>query len=102
MYSVTHAAAINLELCFAGAASSNSTHQSRHLDSRAGKAREHILQLRKLNLNLSFAALRTLGEDVEYKLGAINDFQVGRFIDHANLGRRQVLIEDDDVGAQLQ
>ena len=102
MDSVTHAAPIDFEFCFAGTASADSAHQPRHLNARAGQARQHVFQLRKLDLNLSFAALRALGKDIEDELSAIDDLEVGRFVDRAHLRGREILIEDDRVRAELQ
>jgi hypothetical protein len=36
------------------------------------------------------------------KLSAIDDLEVCGFIDHAHLGRTEILIEDDRVHAKLQ
>ena len=38
------------------------------------------------------------GEDVEDQLAAVEDLDLGRLFEVADLGRRQVVVEDDDVG----
>ena len=38
------------------------------------EARQHVAELRQLDLNLTFGGLRALGEDVEDELRAVDDF----------------------------
>jgi hypothetical protein len=69
------------------------------------------LHLRQFHLEFGFVRLGPGGEDIEDELGAIQhldpfaDFRAGGFIDdlfeRADLSRRKVVIEYDDVGALL-
>ena len=55
--------------------------------------------MRQFYLELTFAAAGASGEDVEDKLGAIEDFEVENPFEVAKLGRREVVVEDDRARA---
>jgi hypothetical protein len=60
-----------------------------------------MLQLRQLDLQLAFGALRALREDVEDEAHAIDDAAVQRALEVALLCPREGMIEDDKIGAAL-
>src|SRR5439155_5345366 len=61
----------------------------------ASEARQHVVELRKLDLQLAFAAARVAGKDVENELRPINHAAFGVFFDVALLHRRKIAVEDD-------
>src|SRR5215470_13793148 len=99
---ITHSAAINFELGFAGAAAADAAHQPGHLGAAAGQSRQQVFQLRQLDLNAPFGGLRALGENVQNQLGAVENFQVGGLVDGAHLRGREFAVEDNHVSAELQ
>ena len=64
--------------------------------------RQQVLQLRELDLQLAFARPRAPREDVEDELRAVDDLAVERLLEVAQLRRRQLVVEDDDVDAALR
>ena len=70
--------------------------------SSCDEARQQVLELRQLDLQLAVARLRALREDVEDELRAVDDLEVGRFGDRAHLRGRELAVEDDQVCAELQ
>ena len=67
------------------------------------QTRQHILQMRHLDLGLSVRGLRALKEDLEDKNSAIDDtdvreaFVIKRFLDITYLPRGEFVVEDYDV-----
>ena len=59
------------------------------------------LQLRQLDLQLAFAGPRAPREDVEDQLRAVDDLAPDLLLDLAQLRRRQLVVEDDDVDVGL-
>ena len=57
-----------------------------------------MLELRELDLQLAFGALRALREDVEDQADAIDDAALERALEVALLRAGQRVIEDDEVG----
>ncbi len=66
------------------------------------QTREHVLELSEFHLDLPVAAMGTLGEDVQDHLGAVDDLQFREVRNGADLGRREFVIENEQVGADLQ
>ncbi len=91
-------AAVGFELGFAGAAGADAAAEPRHLNAFAGKPRQQVIELRQFHLELSFTGAGSRGEDVEDDLGAVHYAHVERFFEVAQLRRRKLLIEDDEVG----
>jgi len=60
-----------------------------------------VAELSQFDLDLALARLRALREDIEDELRAVDHLQVGRFRQRAHLGRLQLAVEDDQVGAEL-
>ena len=57
-----------------------------------------VFQLGQLNLEFGLLGLGPRGEDIEDQLAAVHHLDANGLLQLANLGRRQVVVEDDDVG----
>ena len=68
---VTDATAVNLQLSFAGTAGTDAAAKTRQRQALAHNTRQRILQLRQLNLQLTFISMRTLGENIKDKRRAV-------------------------------
>src|SRR5205085_2485952 len=95
---LSDAPAVDLELRLAGSACSDAAAEAREMRPRAGEARQHVLELRQLDLELALEAARPSGEDVEDQLAAIEDLDVQLLGQVALLRRAQVLVDEDDTG----
>src|SRR5262245_55681913 len=60
--------------------------------------RQCVFQLSQLHLQPGFARPRPRGEDVENQLAAVEYLHFGRFFKIADLGGRQVVVENNHVG----
>jgi hypothetical protein len=87
-------------LLLAGAARADSAAQPREQRPLSGQARQEVIELRELDLQLAFAAQGAAREDVENKLRAIEDLEIEGALQVAKLGGREVVVEDDEVGAE--
>ena len=96
---VADAAAVGFELGFAGAARADAAAQPRQRVARSDQPRHQVLELRELDLQLAFPRARAAREDVEDELRAIDDLAIERAFEIAQLRRRQLVVEDDDVDA---
>ena len=65
--------AVGFELCFARSAESDTTANAREVGPHARQARQQILELGQLDLQLGLVAARARREDIENDLGAIHD-----------------------------
>ena len=71
---LAHAAAVDLELGLAGSAvADHAAGLARQMRPLAGEARQQVLELRQLDLELARLRGRPLREDVEDQLGAVDD-----------------------------
>ena len=97
-----HAAAVGLELGFAfAAAHADAALLAREMAPVAGQAREQMLELRQLDLELAFPRARTPGEDVENERGAVEDLARENLLQVAALRGGKLVVEDDRVHALL-
>jgi hypothetical protein len=104
-------AAIRFQLCFTGTTHADAacrptgapTCLAHEMGPHARQARQPILQLRKLHLQLAFPRLCVLGKDIEDQGGAIDDFYVfaKQIFQFALLPRQQFLIKDNDRRLQF-
>ena len=67
----------------------------------AAHARQVVLELRELDLELALGADRVLGEDVEDQLRAVDDARRERVLERALLGRVELVVDDQHVGAAV-
>src|SRR3569833_4444712 len=98
---IARATPVDLELRLAGAAAADAAGQARHHRVLLDQAGQGVAQLRELDLELAVSARRVLREDVENQHRSIEDLELGRLADRARLARRQIGIEDHDLGAEL-
>ena len=92
------AAAIGFELGFTGAAGADAAAELRHGLAASGEAREQVLELGELDLELAFAGAGVAGKDVEDELRAVDDAARETRFEVAKLRGREVVIEEDEVG----
>ena len=64
----------------------------------AAHPRQVVFELRQLDLELALGGDGVLGEDVEDQLGAIDDAGLERILERALLNRRDLVVDDQDVG----
>ena len=65
----------------------------------ARQARQHVFELRQLDLRARFAAARAAGEDVENQSAPIDHLDLGDLLEVARLRGREVVVEDDQLRA---
>ncbi len=92
------APAVDFELRFTRAARADAAAQPRQMRPLARQARQQIFELCKFYLHLALVAARALGENIEDQLAAIDDAHFERRFQIALLRRRQVFVDDDEVG----
>ncbi len=92
------APAIDFEFGFTGSARTDAAAQSRKIGADADQIRLPIAQLRKLNLQLAFAAARVAREHVENQHRAIDDGHGNHFLEVLALARTQVVEHEDELG----
>ena len=68
---------------------------------QAAHAREVVLELRELDLQLALGAVRVPGEDVEDHRRAVDDRHPELRLEVALLARRELVVAGDDVGVEL-
>src|ERR1700736_3098443 len=103
-----NAAAVRLELCFAGTSRTDTATESRHFHTASSESREKVIQLREFHLQLSLARARPPGKNVEYQLRPIQNFAIQSAFEIALLRGSEVGIEEHhirpisrDAGLQL-
>src|SRR6185437_13815022 len=102
MDAIAHSPAIGFQFCFprpAASDTSSETGKSRILADN--QARQHVLQLRQLDLNLALARLRALRKNIEDQLRTIDYFQVRGVGNRSHLCRLQLPVENQCVSADL-
>ena len=68
---------------------------------QAAHAREVVLELRKLDLELALGGVGVAGEDVEDHRGAVHDRHLELLLQVALLSRAELVVGGDDVGVEL-
>ena len=64
--------------------------------------RQSVAQLGQLDLGLALLRARVLGEDVEDHGGAVDGGAAEELLEVAALGRRELVVEDNGVGVDLE
>ena len=90
--------AVLFELRFAGAARADAGGGAAQVGPHLAQARQGVLELGQFHLEAGLGGAGAGGEDVEDQLAAVEDLDLGRFFQVADLRRRQVVVEEDDVG----
>src|SRR5712664_994978 len=86
-------AAIGFELGFARSPEADTAADTRQVGPHARQARQQILELRQLDLQLRFVAARARREDVENDLGAVHHAHAEALLELDALHRREALVE---------
>jgi hypothetical protein len=102
---VADPAAIGLQLLFAraantdaaaGASATTAAPEPRHFRAAPGDSRGHIIQLRKLDLKLTFATAGVSRKNIEDKLSAVNYTASRGALDVSLLHRREIAVKDNE------
>jgi len=99
---VADAAAIDFQLRFTGTAAADAAGEAGHGRVFRDESGQEILELSKLHLQFSRPGMGPLCEDIQNELGAVDDLQVRLIGDGPDLGRRQFMIENEEVGSLLK
>jgi hypothetical protein len=96
-------AAVGLDLRLARAPGADARRRGRGAQAlevrpQPAHAREVVLQLRELDLQLALGAVGVVGEDVEDDGRAVDDRQAQLALQVALLTRRELVVDGDDVG----
>ena len=89
--------AVRLELALAWAAGTDPALGSRQVGPQLRQARQLVLELGELHLESALVRLGVQREDVEDQPAAIDDLDLEQPLEGALLGRRQLVIGDEDV-----
>ena len=93
-----NAPAIRFELGFAGTPRADAAAEPRQRLARSDEARQKVLQLGELDLQLAFSRAGAPREDVQDQLRAIDHLAIEPLVELAQLRRRQLVVEDHQVG----
>ncbi len=91
-------AAVFFELGFAGAARADAGGGASQVAPHLTQPRQGVFELGQLHLQAGLGGARPGGEDVEDQLTAVEHLDFGGLLQVADLRRRQVVVEDNDVG----
>src|SRR5215475_7385452 len=91
-------APIGFKLRFTWTTCPNAAAELRHLYAPSREARQNIVELRQLDLQLTFTAPRMAREDVEDKLRAIDHPSADFVFDISLLRRRKLVVHQHQVG----
>ena len=95
---VARQAAIGLDLRLARVRGADAAAEALEVGPQPAHAREVVLELGQLDLQLALGAVRVAGEDVEDHRRAVDDRQAERLLEVALLARRQLVVAGDHVG----
>jgi hypothetical protein len=101
MDALSDAAAIRFQLRFARTSRPDSAAQPRQGGSHPDQARQEVLQLGELDLQLSFLRPRPPGKNVENQLRPVDYFPVNRILDLSQLCGCQLIVEYHHVDVHL-
>ena len=90
-------AAVGLELRLAGAARADAAAEPLEVLPHPAHARQVVLELRELDLELALGADGVLGEDVEDQLRAVDDARLERVLERALLRRAELVVDDEHL-----
>jgi hypothetical protein len=96
---LAHAAAVHLDLRLARAARADAARLPLQVRPEPAQARQDVLVLGELDLELGLLGAGAAGEDVEDERRAVHDLAADLALEVALLRRRELLVEHDGVGA---
>ena len=91
--------AVGLELRLAGAPRADAAAEALEVLPHAAHARQVVLELRELDLELALGADGVLGEDVEDQLGPVDDAGLELVLERALLRRVELVVDEQHLGA---
>ena len=94
----TREPAVGLELALARPTRADSAAEPLEVLPHAAHARQVVLELRELDLQLALGAPRVLGEDVEDELRPVDDARSECVLERSLLGRAELVVDDQDLG----
>jgi len=94
--------AVALELRFPWPSRADPASEALEVLPEAAHAREVVLELRKLDLELSLGASRVLGEDVENQLRSVHDPCLESILEHALLRRIELAVNEQHLRAGIR
>ncbi len=95
---LSNAAAIDFQLGLSGAARTDTSAQPRQVLPMAGQARQEVLELGQLDLQLARLRTSTPGEDIQDELSSIDDFDVEPVLEIPLLRRSELVVENYECG----
>src|SRR5687767_2717863 len=101
MNPLTNTPAVGLEFRFARSAGADAAAEPGQRGPGAREPRQHVLELRQLDLPLALARPRAARENVEDQLRAIDDLAVNTLFDMPQLRRSELVVEDDDIDSKI-
>ncbi len=93
--------AVALELRLARAARADAAAEALEVLPHAAHARQVVLELRELDLELPLGRRRVLGEDVEDQLRPVDDARVERVLEEPLLRRIELVVDEQALRARL-
>ncbi len=90
--------AVGLELALTRAPCAHAPAEALEVLPQATHAREVVLELRQLDLELALGGDGVLGEDVEDQLRAVDDARLQGVLEPPLLRRRQLAVDDEHLG----
>src|SRR5579883_1706751 len=94
---MTDLPAVHFEFCFTRTARADTTAETREVFAISGQARQPVLELSKLHLQLAFFGAGTTGKDIENQSRAVDDFSVEDFFQILVLAWREFFVKDNDI-----
>ena len=91
--------AVGLELALTRAPRAHAAAEALEVLPQAAHAREVVLELRQLDLELALGGDGVLGEDVEDQLRAVDDARLQGVLEPPLLRRRELVVDDEHLGA---
>src|ERR1039457_7193623 len=99
---ILHPAAVGFQLRFTfTAAHADAALLPRQVAPETRQARQQMLELSQLDLELALAGAGALGENVENERGAVEDLAIEGPLQIATLGRGKLVIKDDGIDIRL-
>ena len=90
------ASAVDLQFGFSGPPAPDSAGEPGHGRVFGHQPGQHVFQLGEFHLQFSLPCPGALGENVQDQLGSVNDLEVDTVGERADLGRVQILVENDE------
>ncbi len=92
---------VGLELALARSARADPAAGARQVGPQLGQPRQLVFELGELDLEAAFVRLGVQREDVEDQPAAVDHLDLEQLLERALLGRRQLVVGDEDVEAGL-